>query len=164
MDRSPGLGSSSSALFEFRLFDTLRLPASEADDKSSFFGVTALLRLISVLDDWEVPFRSEKFGLLVGWTKNFIGWDKINVLKSLDARQKPLSPPKKLRNFRKINYLECVACMQTMAANKRMKMYLLKNYSTNSSMHTHFHRHRGHLALQIQRNCINIAICSFKWK
>lgn len=50
MDRSPGRGSSSSVLLEFLLFDILRRPAMD-DDDSSFFGVTALFRFISVLDD-----------------------------------------------------------------------------------------------------------------
>lgn len=54
MDRSPALESSSSLLF--RLFDILRRPAANEDDGgSSFFGVNALLRLISTLDDCDVP-------------------------------------------------------------------------------------------------------------
>lgn len=58
MDRSFDLGSSSSMLFEFRLFDILRRPAaSEDDDGSSFFGVNAVLRLISTLDDCVVPME-----------------------------------------------------------------------------------------------------------
>lgn len=66
MDRSPpDLGSSSSVLLEFRLFDILRRPAAnEDDDGSSFFGVNALLRLISTLDDCDVPgvfiFKNKK--------------------------------------------------------------------------------------------------------
>lgn len=56
MDRSPDLESSSSLLLEFRLFDILRRPAAKEDDcGSSFFGVNALLRLISTLDDCDVP-------------------------------------------------------------------------------------------------------------
>lgn len=56
MDRSPDLGSSSSVLLEFRLFDILRRPAANDDEVgSSFFGVNALLRLISTLDDCDVP-------------------------------------------------------------------------------------------------------------
>lgn len=52
-DRSPDLESSSSVLFEFLLFDILRRPPSGA---SSFFGVVAVLRLISVFDDCVEPF------------------------------------------------------------------------------------------------------------
>lgn len=55
MARSPGLGSSSSVLFEFLLFDMLR-PTSE--DGSSFFGVNVVFRLISVLVDWLEPIRN----------------------------------------------------------------------------------------------------------
>lgn len=58
IDRSVDLGSSSSVLFEFLLFDILRralaVDVDEADG-SSFLGVTAVLRLISVLDDCDEP-------------------------------------------------------------------------------------------------------------
>lgn len=60
IDRSPDRGSSSSVLFEFLLFDILRRPPSDDDDGSSFLGVTAVLRLISVLDDCEEPFFQHK--------------------------------------------------------------------------------------------------------
>lgn len=53
INRSPDRESSSSVLFEFLLFDILRRPPT---DESSFFGVTALFRLISVLDDCMEPF------------------------------------------------------------------------------------------------------------
>lgn len=56
-DRSPDLESSSSVLFEFLLFDILRRPPSGA---SSFFGVVAVLRLISVFDDCVEPFFGKK--------------------------------------------------------------------------------------------------------
>lgn len=54
---SPPLESSSSALFEFLLFDMLRLPPTDDDElaESSFFGVNAVFRFISVLDDCDEP-------------------------------------------------------------------------------------------------------------
>lgn len=60
-DRSPDLESSSSVLFEFLLFDILRRPPIVA---SSFFGVVAVLRLISVFDDCVEPFFGKKLKIL----------------------------------------------------------------------------------------------------
>lgn len=71
IDRSPDRGSSSSVLFEFLLFDILRRPPSDDDDGSSFLGVTAVLRLISVLDDCEEPFfQHKKFQNKHWWMKS----------------------------------------------------------------------------------------------
>lgn len=55
MDRSVDRGSSSSVLFEFLLFDILRRAPADDDDGSSFLGVSAVLRLISVLDGCDEP-------------------------------------------------------------------------------------------------------------
>lgn len=53
IERSPDRASSSSVLF--LLLDMLRRPPNDDDDGSSFFGIGAGLRLISVLDVCEEP-------------------------------------------------------------------------------------------------------------
>lgn len=67
-DRSPDLESSSSVLFEFLLLDILRRPPIVA---SSFFGVVAVLRLISVFDDCVEPFFWEKIKIFIFQIENF---------------------------------------------------------------------------------------------